>query len=79
MGWVESLPFFCAASETTRDVAQDYCKMTIGTLPPHKFTRYVIGDQAYNELPEQDGLFNLFQNPLKVYVDDFVSLVVPTS
>ena len=26
MGWVESPPFFCAASETARDVAQDYCE-----------------------------------------------------
>ncbi len=34
MGWVESPPFFCVASETARDVAQDYCKTTIGTLAP---------------------------------------------
>ena len=26
MGWVESPPFFCVASETARDVAQDYCE-----------------------------------------------------
>ena len=44
MGWVESPPFFCAASETARDVAQeDYCETKLGTLPPHKFTNYVIG------------------------------------
>jgi hypothetical protein len=24
MGWVESPPYFCAASETARDVAMDY-------------------------------------------------------
>ncbi len=79
MGWVESPPFFCMASETARDVAQDYCKMTLDTLPPHKFTHYVISNQAYNELPEQDDLGNFIQYLLKVYVDDFVSLVIPTS
>ena len=60
MGWVESPPFFCAASETARDVAQDYCETKMGTLPPHKFTNYVIGNQAYEDLPERDELDNLF-------------------
>ena len=54
MGWVESPPFFCAASETARDVAQDYCETEIGTLPIHKFTHYVTGNHAYAELPETD-------------------------
>jgi hypothetical protein len=34
MGWVESPPFFCTASETAQDVAQDYCKTKLGILPP---------------------------------------------
>jgi hypothetical protein len=79
MGWVESPPFFCMASETARDVAQDYCKTKMGTLPPHKFTHYVIGNQAYDGLPEQDKTRTAFRYMLKVYVDDFVSLVIPTS
>ncbi len=80
MGWVESPPFFCAALETAQDVAQDYCKTTLGTLPPHKFTHYVIGNWAYDELPEWDDLGYFFWYLLEVYVDDFVSLVViPTS
>ena len=79
MGWVESPPFFCTASETARDVAQDYCETKIDTLPPHKFTNYVTGNQAYDELPERDDSGNNFQYLLEVYVNDFVSLVVPTS
>jgi hypothetical protein len=54
-------------------------KTKVGTLPPHKFTRYVVGNQAYNELPEQYDLFKFFRYLLEVYVDDFVSLVIPTS
>ena len=52
--------FFCAASETARDVAQDYCETKIGTLPPHKFTNYVTGNQAYGKLPERDDSGNNF-------------------
>ncbi len=51
----------------------------MGTLPPHKFTNYVIGNQAYEDLPERDELDNNFRYLLEVYVDDFVSLVIPTS
>ena len=76
---VESPPFFCAASETARDVAQDYCEMKIGTLPPHKFTNYVIGNQAYEDLPKRDELVRIFHFLLEVYVDNFVSLVIPAS
>ncbi len=45
MGWVESPPYFCAATETSRDVAMDYTKTPINSLPPHKFVKYTTGDQ----------------------------------
>ncbi len=79
MGWVESPPFFCTASEMAQDVAQDYCEMKLGSLPSHKFTNYVIGNQAYDKLPEKDRKGNAFRYLLKVYVDVFVSLLIPTS
>ena len=40
MGWIESPPYFCAASETGRDVAQDYVETKVGSLPAHKFLKY---------------------------------------
>jgi hypothetical protein len=43
MEWVESPPYFCAATETARDVALDYCDTPIGSLPCHKFTEHVAG------------------------------------
>ena len=79
MGWVESPPFFCVASETARDVAQDYCETELGTLPPHKFTHYVTGNHAYAELPETDPTGRPFRYLLEVYIDNFVSLVILTS
>ncbi len=71
MGWVESPPFFCTASETARDVAQDYCETKIDTLPPHKFTNYVTGNQAYDELPERNDSGNNFR-----YCSRFMSMIL---
>ncbi len=33
IGWIKSPGFFCAASETSRDIAQQYCQTPIGSLP----------------------------------------------
>ncbi len=60
-------------------MAQDYCEAKIGTLPPHKFTNYVTGNQTYDKLPERDDSKNNFRYLLEVYVDNFVNLVIPTS
>jgi hypothetical protein len=43
MGWVESPPYFCAASETARDVATQYLESKLGTLEKHKFEKYAMG------------------------------------
>ena len=40
MGWIESPPYFCAASETGHDVTSDYVETAIGMLPAHKFLKY---------------------------------------
>ena len=37
MGWIESPPFFYAASETGRNVASQYIETSVGSLPNHKF------------------------------------------
>ena len=37
MGWIESPPYFCAASETARDVAEQYVETPVGTTAKHKF------------------------------------------
>jgi hypothetical protein len=76
MGWVESPPYFCAASETARDVAMDYSNTKVGSIPHHKFTHYTQGDEAdhIHALPGAP-----LRHCLEVYVDDFMSLVIPTS
>jgi hypothetical protein len=78
MGWVESPPYFCAASETARDIATEYTDMPVGSLPSHKFAKYVVGGESYAAL-RQDHNDQPFRTMLEVYVDDFMSLVIPVS
>ena len=74
MGWVESPPYFCAATETSRDVAMDYSETPINSLPQHKFVKYRIGDPEYDALPESQKSNKGYVYMLEVYVDDFMRL-----
>ena len=78
MGWVESAPYFCAATETARDIASDYCDTPVESLPHHKFAKHVTGAKEFDELPTTSKNGKLFY-ALEVYVDDFMSIVIPTS
>ena len=42
MGWCESPAFFCAASETARDVAEERCQEPVGSLPAHTLEVYML-------------------------------------
>ncbi len=79
MGWVESPPYFCAATETSRNIATKYCKTEIGTLPIHKFDDLVLGNDAVGELPDTPATNKLMRYLIKVYVNDFMAIVIPTT
>jgi hypothetical protein len=79
MGWVESPPHFCAATETACDVTTEYIEQPVGTLQPQKFDKYVVGDPEFDALPESGDTANGFLHTVEVYVDDFMSLVVQIS
>jgi hypothetical protein len=77
MGWVELPPYFCAAMETAWDITTEYINMPIGTLLQHKFEKYVVGNVNYNALPDTSIPSTVFLYMVEVYVDDFMSLVIP--
>ncbi len=82
MGWVESPPYFCTATETARDIATTYCNANIGSLAHHKFIHHVTrGDADFNALPitSLGSAPNKLYYALEVYVDEFMSIVIPTS
>ena len=77
MGWIESPPYFCTASETARDVAEQYLQLPLGTLTPHKFLPLTQLNEDINDLPltsTKDWKFML-----EVYMDDYIGLAIPTS
>jgi hypothetical protein len=79
MGWIESPPYFCAASETGRDVAATYMETPIGSLPDNKFLAWAINSDDYRELPRSIATSSGFKYIVEVYMDDYIGLVIPSS
>jgi hypothetical protein len=79
IGSVESPPYFCTATETVRDIAMEYINTPVASLPYHKLTKYIIGNQDFNALPESTEQSTGFVYMAEVYVDNFMSLVIPMS
>jgi len=72
MGWSESPPLFCTASETARDVAQEKLDST-SSLEPHPLEQYCIPENF--ELPKiEHADSNMLAKLLEVYMDDFIGL-----
>jgi hypothetical protein len=66
MGWCESPPFFCAGSETARDIIVQI--LNNPTLPTHRFEHIMLQDFLANKIPTSIGNITVFE----VFVDDFV-------
>ena len=76
---VESPPYFRAATETACDIATTYIETGIGTRPNHKFEHYTRGAEACDTLPAVADANNVFRYALELYVDVFISIVIPTA
>jgi len=80
MGWIESPPYFCAASETGRDVAEWYTETPVGCLPTHKFIRHTQLAPSYQSLPARpQAQHTPFRYLIEVYMDDYIGLATATS
>ena len=69
MGWAESPPYFCSATETDRDVIQTYFT-TRRYIPPHPFEHHLtkhIHQHHKSTTPSTS------QTMFEVYVDDFIA------
>jgi hypothetical protein len=72
MGWVESPPYFCAASETAQDVAVDYIETTVGGLPAHKFEEW--SGASLSPIGDKRSVQPLGY-VLEVYVNNIISAI----
>jgi hypothetical protein len=67
MGWCESPPFFCAATETARDIIAHLISYQKSILPPHP-----MEDEMMNKITNQKVIPPpVTSNINEVYVDDF--------
>ncbi len=74
MGWIESPPYFCVASETVHDVAAQYAELPIGGLNAHHLLPYTNGhnDDMFIHVGAPTKDLNCI---MEVYVDDFIALL----
>ena len=77
MGWSESPTFFCAATETARDVADKNFESN-KEEPPHKL-KEIMMDVDWESLPPLPEISEAtqprFQKLLEVYIDNFIGLI----
>ena len=74
MGWTESPPFFCAATETVRDLAEKAMYNTTESLPPHPLEHHILPPDKWPD-DKMDKYATSFRRLIEVYVDDFIALV----
>jgi hypothetical protein len=68
MGWCESPPFFCAATETGRDIIELLFDNYLEVLPPHPMEHWMLQEDEHKSNPTNNV------NLVEVYVDDFIGL-----
>jgi len=83
MGWSESPPFFCAATETARDIIDE--KMRENIFVPEQPMENIMMDinwSAVNKLPNQPTTSETdnrkFLSLIEVYIDDFIGVIQST-
>jgi hypothetical protein len=69
MGWCESPPFFCSASETARDVMETL--FIKESLEQHKFEHIML----QNINPNERHVYKKLTTILEVFVDDFIGVI----
>ncbi len=58
----------------------DYSNTKVGSLPTHKFAHFTMGDEETKQLPvTNEHQKRSLRYNVEVYVDDFMSIVMPTS
>ena len=72
MGWCESPPFFCAASETGRDVIANL--LNAGTLPHHPFEDQ-MRPKNFHSIPATTADLTTLMTLIEVYVDDYIGVI----
>ena len=76
MGWSEYPLFFCAATETSRDIIYQYYENWIQKIPPHPLEQHLTAE--VNKAPDKTPAESTATG-IEVYVDDFITCTNNTS
>ena len=68
MGWCESPPFFCAATETGRDIIDLLFHNYLDKIPPHPMEHWMLQEPEHKSQPTNN------KDLIEVYVDDFIGV-----
>jgi hypothetical protein len=83
MGWGKSSPFFCAATETARDIAQEnFDNNKVMAPQPMEDIMMDIDWTTVPlpaRLPSSENDKRKFLSVLEVYIDDFIGLIQSTN
>ena len=75
MGWSKSPPFFCAATETARDVAMKNIQNK-AALDPHLLENIMLGEENFDFLPSAHLQQSTeFIKLLEVYIDNVIGII----
>ncbi len=76
MGWIESPPYFCAASASkTTVVASQYSELPIGAYANHPFLHHTKTPKEYVSLPPM-ALAGELKYQMEVFMDDYIALAI---
>lgn len=79
MGWIESSPYFCTASETARDVAAQYAELPLGEREDHNLFHHTTKHADYAALPRtRTATDPPLRYLIEIYMDDFIDIAIPT-
>jgi hypothetical protein len=84
MGWSKSPPFFCAATETARDIINEKIRNNV-ILPeqPMENIMMAINWTAVDKVPNQPAVTECdqckFLSLIEVYIDNFIGVIQSTN
>ena len=79
MGWIESPPYFCTASETAQDVAAQYAELPLGMRNDHPLLPLTTTHEDYSALPRHRTTNDPpLRYMVEIYMDDFIDMAIPT-
>ena len=73
MGWCESPPFFCAGTETARDIIDSLID-TNATLPQHPFEEMMLKEAVLDQIKMDKNNKTTDTTLIEVFVDDFIGM-----